>query len=146
MTLIRIRPPRPDRREVLDVGGMYPDVAAYCAGAPDCMVNLGDLTAASRPIIRLLLSRGALAVIKPRQIETTGSRSCPGSIGSSVKASRWSWLAAGGRLADGRDYRLSWIAKRAGEAMELDRLAFVMAHPSMLPARWLRVASKDAPS
>lgn len=122
------------RAESLDVAGAYPIIPAYIAGDPLHMATLGDAERATRPIYRFIVSistssmvsgetmirRGAAILSWIDRLEANGAR-CEIII---VNANK-------GR-GNGPDYFVNFVAKRADEPLEIDRLAFILLHPSML--------------
>jgi hypothetical protein len=119
----------------LDVGGAYPIVPLACAGDPMNMINLGDTNAAARPIVRIIANCGRLMNVPTSYIENWGIAllshidrleqtgfSVELTLANKSESSR----------ASSTTYSCRVIAKRAGEPLELDRLAFMLAHPAYL--------------
>jgi hypothetical protein len=124
--------PAPRRSRGYDVAGAYPHVARAVAGDPCSMVSLGDCTVAARPIVRLVIPRGASCVVKPHQMENYGIAllshvDAMENEGYSVEITTTDTSHG----YDGVLLDVRCIAKRAGEPLDLDRLAFILAHPGM---------------
>lgn len=116
----------------MDVAGAYP-IAAYAAsGDPLSMVDPGDLSAAARPIVRLAFSFSYHCGKTQKEIEDYGAALLTWidrieESGRSVEVS-----ACHMARAEGWRFGSRIVVKRAGEPLEIDRMAFVVAHPSML--------------
>lgn len=122
--------PAPRRGRFYDVAGAFPHVARAVAGDPACMANLGDTYTAARPIVRLIAPRAASAIIKPAQIENFGIAllshiDAMENEGYSVELVIAITCKAGDDFLDCRI-----VAKKAGEPLDVDRLAFMLAHPA----------------
>lgn len=125
------------RAESLDVAGSFPLVPAAVAGDPLNMFTIGLERAKTRPIFRFIVSmsvsggvsaevitnRGAAILSWVDRLENEGAR-CEVVFTMAAEKSYGS-----GRL---KKWSLSFVAKRADEPLELDRMAFIIAHPSML--------------
>jgi len=113
------------------VGGAYPDVPLYVAGEVCHMVNDGEQLG-EKPIIKFLINasascnisadsianRGAAVAALVDQIESGGTR-CE------------IWVTFATRKG-GKFYAPMVCAKRAGEPLDIDVVAFTMGHPAML--------------
>jgi hypothetical protein len=124
--------PAPRMGRTFDVAGAYPHIARAVAGDPLCMVNLGDQTIAARPIVRLVIPRGASCVVKPHQMENYGIALL--SHVDAMENEGYSVEITTTDTSKGYDdvlLDIRCIAKRAGEPLDLDRLAFILAHPGM---------------
>jgi hypothetical protein len=115
----------------LDVAGAYPIAAMAAAGAMDCMVDLGE-TIIQRPNLKMVVGVSAGGGIDAKCITNRGI-----AIASLIDAIETSGtrleLIAERRATSGRwDLRHSITVKELDQPLELDRLAYVLAHPSML--------------
>lgn len=141
--------PRQAMKTRYDVAGEAPDVGRYLAGDPACMVNRARATDRRKPVIRVLASVGA-----PSMCETSHMINRGAAILAQVDAweeSGWSVeleLIQESHFLRSRDdsrprsmpnapmadYIVNYhvMLKRAGEQLELDRVAFALIHPSML--------------
>ena len=129
----------------LDVAGAYPFVPAAAAGDPACMYHIGESEKATRPILRLvsegwgsggidarnLVNRGAALLAHIDQLEASDIR-CE--VVQRYSASNYDDM-----VYQGKNYprqRLNYVVditvKRADEPLELDRMAFMLVHPSAL--------------
>jgi hypothetical protein len=116
----------------LDVAGAYPMIPAAVAGDPMNMVSFAPVEDRRRPIVRLFVScvysagysanavmnYGAALMAYVDALEETGHR-------TEITMTY---------LSDYRGQRImpSVLAKRAEDALDVDRMAFVIAHPSFL--------------
>ncbi|CUW38804.1 protein of unknown function [Magnetospirillum sp. XM-1] len=115
----------------LDVAGAYPHAALAAAGAPDCMWSLGDTHIAAKPVVRILTGQGVRSGVDAKWIINRGAALLSHidrleDAGYSVELT-----AIHAASYQGWRHETSYTVKRAGEPLELDRLAFVLAHPSM---------------
>ena len=116
----------------MDVAGMFPSVPAFCAGRPDHMFVRKIGISAKRPIVKMVMEGGVSGIVDKQKIINNGI--AIGSIidylenhGISVELScRFSVSDAGRKQA------LYIKVKQAGEILDVDRIAFTCAHPSML--------------
>lgn len=116
---------------VYDVGGMYPDIQRYLSGDPAAMVDMGDMEVKARPITRIWFPRAVSAGVKVRESRNYGIALLSHvdrleEQGHSVELT--CVMTAKGWRND--LFNISINVKRAGEPLDLDRAAFVMAHPA----------------
>ena len=116
-------------RKRYDVAGMYPAISRAVAGNPVAMVRRGQTTEHRRPIVTvrvnrhlsgainkiIIVNRGAALVSAIDELERTGY---------SVEL-----LVTDIANAAGQTYTLQFPIKKAGEALDLDRTIFLLAHP-----------------
>ena len=133
-TAHRLQAPEPALAPGYDVGGAYPCVPMAVAGEPACMVSPTASIVEQRPVVEIwsdlsmsaatggaaILHRGAAILAWIDALETSGYRVSLTFVDYSTKR--------GGAST----YSLRVQAKRPDQPMELDRLAFVLMHPSML--------------
>jgi hypothetical protein len=115
-----------------DVAGAFPHMPRAIAGDPCNMVNLGNTAIAARPIVRILIPRFQSSGTSQQTIENWGI-AILSHIDAMEDAGYSCELVSG--LICKCPYRchilnLQTTIKRAGEPLELDRLAFAIAHPS----------------
>jgi len=115
-----------------DVAGAYPNAALAAAGDPACMVTPYQDEAAARPIVRLAVNFGARSSTKTKTIENYGAavlayidRAEAGGVSVELL------MTSCNEITD-LTYNIHTVLKRAGEPLELDRLAFAIGHPSSL--------------
>lgn len=116
------------------VAGFAPDVPAFLAGAPDCMLAREEVEAeGAGKIIKLVVQGVASAAISKAEIIKKGAL-IVALVDALESAGRSVELVVDFTSGDCAPNRVSAIltAKRAGEPVEIDRLAFILAHPSML--------------
>lgn len=125
----------------LDVAGSYPIVPAYIAGAPDCMVSIGQDERQTKPIVRLVLemwgsagvsaarltTRGAAIMAHIDRLEEAGIR-----VELTVRYSSSNCDSFQTYKAKTSNYIVDILAKEAGDTLEIDRLSFLLLHPSAL--------------
>lgn len=126
----------------MDVAGAYPVVPVAVAGDPMCMVTIGEEVRATRPIVRLVceqwvsagieaeqaISRGAAIVAHVDRLEDAGIR-CE-------IVARFSCSANHGNENDGTITDV--VAKACDEPVDIDKLAYVLAHPSSVRRLYFR--------
>jgi hypothetical protein len=125
-----------------DVAGAFPHVPLAIAGDPACMIVPADLDTAARPIVRVVVNLGRSGETKAGAIANLFGAvlSCVDAVeaaGQSVELTAIR-CSAGKFLAGGPDRRpegkgalmMRAPLKRAGEPLELDRMAFALAHPA----------------
>jgi hypothetical protein len=121
--------------------GAFPCIPAYAAGVPeDMFVPLDDGAANSKPIVRIavnvvcsawvdaqdIINRGAAVVALIDKIQSEGQR-----------VELIAFCHIGGRRND--RIIASVTVKRPEEPIDMDRVAFALAHPSMLRRCFFRV-------
>lgn len=129
----------------MDAVGAFPDVGAYLAGDIEHMHN-PDVEQPAAPVLRLCLNGSVSALVRPWQIENFGIALLT-MIDSLERAGHQIELVWQAVLAQVKPLRrgskklvLSGLPpcgvevalKHAGEHMDLDRLAYALAHPAML--------------
>lgn len=135
-----------------DVAGAVPCAPAAAAGDPMCMMDFQPEIRAARPIVRLLvpfvysanvqhqtiINRGIAMLTLIDAIEAAGQRCEIDLI----------WVAGGDGSKDTATNVLRVCVKRPEEPLDLDRLAFAIAHPSFLRrigfAFWDKTIGGDA--
>lgn len=127
-----VAPMLPASSRRLDVAGAYPIAALAACGDPMSMVDPGDLSAAARPIVRLAFSFSYSAFKQAREIEQYGAALLTWidrieESGRSVEVT-----ACHTATADAWRFASRIVVKKAGEPLEVDRIAFVVGHPAML--------------
>lgn len=121
----------------LDVAGAYPIVPLAVAGDPNCMVNIGDTTDIAKPIVRIWLNLAVSGAFKGGAITNRGIAVLSHidrleNEGRSVELTVIDTSYATDNNNKPPYTIIKIIAKRAGEPLELDKLAFILAHPASL--------------
>lgn len=119
----------------LDVAGAYPIVPLAIAGDPAAMVDIGDVSAQARPIVRIWLNIGASVGVSETHLINRGVAilSHVDRLENEGKSVEVTLVYSAFRDKSGGDGLITKIiAKRAGEPLEIDRLAFALAHPAMV--------------
>ena len=115
-----------------DVVGSFPDIGAYLSGAPDCMVNVVDNgQTLTEPVVEVNVAMGYLAGANAREISNYGSAIALlidqlEEDGHSVEVNMAKKARAGSDT-----FVTKVTAKAAGQPLDIDRLAFVIAHPAV---------------
>lgn len=115
----------------MDVAGSHPDVPMFLSGDPANMINTGDVGRKVKPLIHIIVNRSASCGCSENSIFNFGAAMmvCIDQI-----------EAAGIRVelefvipSDEQPETILWCTvKKAQEIMEKNRIAFAMAHPSLL--------------
>jgi hypothetical protein len=119
-----------------DLAGEFPDVAAYCAGTPEHMVSLGETTQAGHPVFRVAVNgmydcRTAKDSVIRFGVALLSHVSAYQRAGYSVAVD---WIGCNTGSEGGV---FTWVELLpAGGTLDLDRLAFMLAHPGMLRRLW----------
>lgn len=123
---------------VLDTEGEFPDVQAHVMGLPESMVRLErGLVERSGRIVRVVYNVGASSAVKPDVIMRRGAMAAAvcdsiGRAGYLCEVVGHKWYGRSANKTDPDLIGLIFPIKRADEPLNLERLAFCMAHPSML--------------
>lgn len=114
------------------VTGSRPSIGRVTAGSPACMVKRGAVITGGRPIVRLLVSTTASASVEASTIENRGIAiaSCIDQLES--LGYQFEVIAFDGGSSGGKRCEYSVTIKHAGESLDVDRLAFALAHPAYL--------------
>lgn len=115
-----------------DVAGGIVDVPEFCAGNPECMLDVNPISLKEAPIIRLWVSCSFSAMVSPELITNFGI--CMLSAIDALESAgyqlevKWVQYAESENLGNMH----SLTIKHAGQQVDADLLAFAIAHPSML--------------
>ena len=118
------------------VSGAMPDMPVYMSGEPEHMLmQEGDESRGTMPVVSIVVNIVAAACIKQRAIRRRGA-ALVALVHSIEQAGQRVELIAASRngLRSNKGNAASYLVtvKEAGEAVDLDRVAFALAHPSML--------------
>lgn len=116
----------------LDVAGAYPMVPAAVAGDPACMVACGE-ESDPRGIVRLVVGGFYSAGNSKKSITNRGVALCAviDAVEATGRRVEVVWAVWGKAIRTGGEpYRINVTVKDASEPLDLDRLAFALAHPS----------------
>lgn len=117
-----------------DIYGNAPDVALYLSGEPECMTRFEFTPAERGNILSIVVSGGASGMTKSATIERRGAAVLAlvdllESAGYRVELT----ILFASRSLETRNICSTRInVKQAGEALDVTRLCYVLAHPSML--------------
>lgn len=115
----------------MDVAGAYPIAALAAAGDPCSMVDLAPIEDRVRPIVRLVIQRGASAAYEVDEFTNYGAAVLSYVEGLEAAGFRCEiTVAFCSDFHESGDSVITVVVKRAEETMEFDRMAFVMTHPS----------------
>jgi len=131
------------------VAGFAPDVGAFLCGEPENMFNreTRDDDAPGK-ILSLVVNGGASASISPETIMRRGAMIV--ALIDALENAGYScnltvaYVATEGHSGSGAHGADLVQVKRAGEPVEIDRLAFIFAHPSMLRRIVFSAREQDA--
>lgn len=130
---------------VYDIVGSCVDVGRFITGEPDCMMSFQpDEVTAHGKIVRVVLNFAASCSVSPEVLMGRGAAICAllqglQSAGMSVELE----LAMAVDDYSDEKYIQSITAKRSTDVLELDRVAFICAHPSMLRRMSFAVSEKE---
>lgn len=115
----------------MEVAGAYPIAAIAAAGDPCSMVDLSPIESRVRPIVRLVVQRGASSAYAVDEFTNYGAAVLSYIEGLESAGFRCEITAVfcSDFGSDG-DQITTVVVKRAEETMEFDRMAFVMTHPA----------------
>ena len=128
--------------------GAFPNVPAYCAGIAECMMTPpGEEQRTSLPIVTIAVNIGA-AHFTPTSVMINRGAAIVALIDSiEAQGQRVELICCTRSILHGNkgplDIRVT--VKRADEHVNLDRIAFTMAHPSMLRRMKFRIMEFTLP-
>ena len=115
--------------KILDVAGAVPDVPAFIAGDPCCMV---DIVRSERPskVIKMVVNIVTSWTVATSELKNFGGAVC--SWIDHLESKGWSLELIVRFESIKKDYRLRLdvTVKKAGEILDLDRVLFMIAHPA----------------
>jgi len=132
-----------------DVAGFAPDVPAYLAGIPDCMMSYepGDMTTAATPTVTIgvgtcsygvstqsIENRGIAILSLIDSLESIGYRVQLDYVGDNIDGPKSSLK------------RIRVILKRAGDHWNPGSVAFALCHPAMLRRLTVGLLERDVDS
>lgn len=131
------RPPQyqaPTPKLSWDVAGATPDVPRYVAGAPDAMIPPDDSVRQQKPIIRLVVHITYAHSVSPQAIINWGAGMVSHihrleAAGAQVEVTGV-WYSTPSHGDSGPQVAIRFPLKRADQALNLERLAFWLAHPA----------------
>jgi hypothetical protein len=124
----------------MDVAGAYPIAALAAAGDPCAMVDLQPIEDRVRPIVRLVVGRVASALYSAKEFMNYGVAVLSYVEGLEAAGFRVEIEANMACMMDNRikvDCRVT--LKKAEEPIEMDKLAYALAHPTFLRRICFRV-------
>ena len=118
-----------------EVSGEFVDVGRFCAGEPECMVSFREdlIRGPGSRIVKISVNIGMSSEVDKKYAFHRGAAVvalCDALEQAGMVAEVWAVEAVNGHL-DQKSI-LSVPIKKAGERIELDRMAYVFAHASML--------------
>ena len=121
--------------------GAFPSIPAYAAGVPeDMFVPLEDGAANSKPIVRIAVNVVCSAWVDPQDIINRGAAVVALVDKIQSEGQRVELIAFCHITGHNDDrYIMSVTVKRPEEPIDMDRVAFALAHPSMLRRCFFRV-------
>lgn len=126
---------------VKDVCGHSPDVARFVAGLPDCMNRRTTGLSKRKPCLDILVNAGFSGCINAGDILNYGAAIA--SLIDSLERAGYSLSIIAGSMVklDSQDFGAFVRLKNHGEPLDMDRLAFFIAHPASL--RRLRFSHRE---
>jgi hypothetical protein len=125
--------PRPEafRSIELSIAGAFPIVPVYCAGSPECMViDPGADLRHQKPIIRIDYQHNVSAFVEPRDMMLRGAAVLSLANGLEARGFATELRITSRSIAQTKIMAYNIVYKRPDEALDLDRAAFALAHPS----------------
>lgn len=130
--------------ETLSVAGYAPNVPAYCSGSPACMYNSdGDDMTGRAPVVRFLVNISCSWSVDSEALFNRGAALCAcvdylEASGQSCEIELVSRQQAG---STAQDFRVT--LKKAGEALDRDRVVFFLSNVSVFRRFVFRVQELD---
>lgn len=122
---------------VYDVAGICVDVGRFLSGEPECfLTETTDGSATSRPVVKIVANLAASGAVSPESLSVRGAAIVAAidvleALGRRVEA----WIAKGSshsRSSAAGSHQTHVLVKRADQPLDIDRLAFAVAHPACL--------------
>lgn len=113
-----------------DVAGDHPDVPRYCAGDPFNMRKRGHSTS-RRPTMTLVISSGGSSYITAQQTANYGAALCAVIDRLESQGVRLEVIGLWGSVLPFGRFTVSWHLKRCEDALDINAVAFGLAHPGM---------------
>lgn len=123
--------------------GHRESIGRKASGNPCYMVRRGEDVTGGRPIVRLLVSTTASAGVTAETIENRGIAIC--SVIDQLESMGYQFevIAFDGGSTGGHKAEYTVTIKHAGEALDVDRMAFALAHPAFLRRFGFRLREQD---
>jgi hypothetical protein len=120
-----------------DVAGEFVDVGRFLSGEPECFgIEFNDGGSIARPVVKIVANLAASGSVTPKSLFIRGAAIVAAidileALGRRVEA----WVAHGsarGRGVNAGAHETHVLVKRADQPLDVDRLAFAVAHPACL--------------
>lgn len=131
--------------------GVFPCIPAYAAGVPEDMFTPSEWGMETpKPVVRIVVNITVAAMVDKQYIINRGAAIVQLIDRVQLAGQRVELVAvfhANGRNADHPNdkYEYSVTVKRAEEPVDLDRIAYAIAHPSMLRRSMFRIMEQMVP-
>lgn len=128
--------------------GVFPCIPAYAAGVPEDMFTPSDWgMPVPKPIVRIMVNITAAHYVDKEHIINRGAAIVQLIDRVQLAGQRVELIAAFHAKELGGDdtYEYSVVVKRAEEPVDLDRIAYAIAHPSMLRRTMFRIMEQTVP-
>ena len=135
----------------LSVAGLRPDIGAYCAGAPECMLQVSAGADVTARVVYLTVGLSNSCTVQPAAVRNWGAAVCI--LIDSIEAQDQSVELTGafssfggGRKSPGtKGYTVNTdvLLKAAGAPLDVDCVAFAMAHGGMHRRMQFRLIETD---
>lgn len=120
-----------------DVAGEFVDVGRFLSGEPECFgIEFNDGGSIARPVVKIVANLAASGSVSPQSLFIRGAAIVAAidileALGRRVEA----WVAKGStksRRGGEHVHETHVLVKRADQPLDVDRLAFAIAHPACL--------------
>lgn len=130
--------------------GVFPCIPAYAAGAPEDMFTPSEWGMETpKPVVRIMVNITVAAMVDKEYIINRGAAIVQLIDRVQLAGQRVELVACfhskGYGSQHGERYEFSVVVKRAEEPVDLDRIAYAIAHPSMLRRSMLRIMEQTVP-
>jgi hypothetical protein len=121
-----------------DVGGYYPCPARAAAGDPLSMVNFGQDMIRTKPVVRLFADQSVSCLIDQNQIINRGAAILSHIDNLEAQGFRveltlgWRFCTEPSMVIGAHTMHVDCIVKNAEDVLNLDWLAFMLAHPGIM--------------
>jgi hypothetical protein len=119
-----------------DVSGEFVDVGRYLSGEPECFgTDSQEAGNNVRPVVKLCVNIAASGAVSPESLVVRGAAIVAAidileALGRRVEV--WACKGSESRKAGKAAYEIHVLVKRADQPLDVDRLAFAVAHPACL--------------
>lgn len=114
-----------------DVSGHYVDIGRYLSGEPECFGTvIEDSDTVKKPVIKLVVNLSASCCVSADTLIARGVAVVAAVDVLEAAGRRVEVVAATAHHGSGKQLEIRVPIKSAGQPLDIDRLAFALAHPS----------------